>query len=122
MSLAVGIDLGGTNARAALVDVAEGRLAGVEAKSPVEDRRPEAVADLLAALERRVDPRQEACGVGIGIAAMLRGTSGVVRRNVRSSSFHETHWSAAVMMSSATFFAAGYFLIFERARATCASL
>jgi glucokinase len=77
-SLAVGIDLGGTNARAALVDVAEGRLAGVESKLPVEDRRPEAVADMLASLERAVDPRGEACGVGIGIAAMLRGRTGVV--------------------------------------------
>lgn len=78
MTLAIGIDLGGTNARAALVDADRGGFAGVEAKQPVDDRRPEAVADLLAELERAVDPDGQACGVGIGIAGMLRGTSGVV--------------------------------------------
>jgi glucokinase len=76
--IAVGVDLGGTNARAALVDVARGELLGEEARLPLGDRRPEAVAELVAGLVSAVDPKRERSGVGVGIAAMLRGWSGVV--------------------------------------------
>ncbi|HZS40571.1 MAG TPA: ROK family protein [Polyangia bacterium] len=78
MKLAVGVDLGGTNARAALVDVERGAIIGDEAKHPLGDRAPDAVAALLEELARAVDPRGERLGVGVGIAAMLRGWSGVV--------------------------------------------
>ena len=74
---AVGVDLGGTNVRAALVDLAGGGVIITEVKSPVDDHRPEAVADLVAAEVRRVDPTGR-YGVGIGFAGMLRGWSGVV--------------------------------------------
>jgi glucokinase len=78
VNLAVGVDLGGTNARVALVDVERGALVGEEAKQPLVDRAPAAVADLITDLVRAVDPRGERVGVGVGIAAMLRGWTGVV--------------------------------------------
>jgi glucokinase len=78
VKLAVGVDLGGTNARAALVDVERGAVVGEEARHPIVDRGPAAVAALLEELVRAVDPRGQRAGVGVGIAAMLRGFSGVV--------------------------------------------
>jgi glucokinase len=78
MTRAVGVDLGGTNGRAALVDVERGELLEVDAKLPVTDRSPEAVAELVGALVDRVDPKGERAGVGIGFAGMLRGYTGVV--------------------------------------------
>jgi glucokinase len=78
MTLAVGVDLGGTNARVALVDVERGAVVGEEAKQPLVDRAPAAIADLIAGMVRAVDPRGESVGVGVGIAAMLRGWTGVV--------------------------------------------
>ncbi len=77
-ALAVGVDLGGTNGRAALVDVRRGTMVA-EAKLPVgSDHGPEAVAELVQALVEHVDPRGLRRGVGIGFAGMLRGWSGVV--------------------------------------------
>jgi glucokinase len=75
--LAVGVDLGATNARAALVDVDSGKIL-VETKRPWTDHAPETVASLVGAVVREVDPKNERCGVGIGFAGMLRGWSGVV--------------------------------------------
>ena len=77
MSRAVGVDLGGSNCRAGLVDVEAGRIVA-EAKEPVADHRPEAVAALVAALCRRVDPSGSRVGVGVGFAGMLRGVDGFV--------------------------------------------
>jgi glucokinase len=74
----VGVDLGGTNARAALVDVERGQLVGSERKAPVSDKTPERVAELVARLVSEVDPQGERAGVGIGFAGMLRGWTGVV--------------------------------------------
>jgi len=76
--LAVGVDLGGTNVRAALVDVDAGVVVGEERKRPVAERDPEHVAALVTSLVDEVDPQQHRLGVGVGIAAMLRGFSGVV--------------------------------------------
>lgn len=75
---AVGVDLGGTNVRAALVDVERGQLIGSEAKRPVADHTPEKVAALVEEVVRAVDPKGERAGVGVGFAGMLRGFSGVV--------------------------------------------
>ncbi len=74
MSLALGVDLGGTTARAAVVDRASGRVIAVE-KSAWSDRSPEAVVRETAAL---VNHLAGAHGVpvaplGVGFAGMLRG-------------------------------------------------
>src|SRR5882672_6639030 len=78
---AVGVDLGATNARAALIDVEAGKIL-TESKTPWPDtpvgRAPETVARLVGEAVRALDPKNERCGVGIGFAGMLRGWSGVV--------------------------------------------
>ena len=80
MNASVGVDLGGTNCRAALVDLDSGRLLA-EVKEAVVDRTPVAMAALVErlvlALEQG-DPRAREKGVGIGFAGMLRGWTGVV--------------------------------------------
>jgi glucokinase len=78
MTVAVGVDLGGTNVRAALIDTTSGQQLGAEAKAPVDDKRPEAVAALVEQVVRSVDPEERRAGVGVGFAGMLRGWSGVV--------------------------------------------
>jgi glucokinase len=75
---AVGIDLGGTNARGALVDVETGEILGPDTKLPVTSTKPEDVAALVGRVVDAVDPKRERAGVGIGFAGMLRGWSGVV--------------------------------------------
>lgn len=77
--LAVGVDLGATNARAALVDVDAGKvLAETKRPWPSHDVAPAAAAAIVGAVVREVDPKNERAGVGIGFAGMLRGWSGVV--------------------------------------------
>jgi glucokinase len=78
MRLAVGVDLGGTNARAALVDVDQGAIVGDDQRLPVEDRSPEAVADLVLRVVQLADPDNVRLGVGVGFAGMLRAFTGVV--------------------------------------------
>lgn len=78
MARTVGVDLGGTNVRAALVDPATGAIVGGEVKRPVTDKQPEAVAALVADVVRAADPQNERSAVGVGFAAMLRGFTGVV--------------------------------------------
>jgi glucokinase len=78
VTLAVGLDLGGTNLRAALVDVAVGAIVGDEQKAPVADKDPMHVAALVERLVRAVDPENRRIGVGVGFAGMLRGWTGVV--------------------------------------------
>src|SRR5262245_60090844 len=75
--VAVGVDLGGTNVRAALVETERGVIA-MERKRPVVSRDPIALADQLAQMVREVDPESHRCGVGVGFAGMLRGWTGVV--------------------------------------------
>jgi glucokinase len=74
---AVGVDLGATNARAALVEVETGKIL-VETKMPWTDRAPETVAAIVGSVVREIDPKNERAGVGVGFAGMLRGWTGVV--------------------------------------------
>lgn len=78
MRRAVGVDLGGTHARAALVDVETGTVVGADTKAKVLDKQPERVAELVAEVVSKVDPERERVGIGIGFAGMLRGWTGVV--------------------------------------------
>lgn len=77
MSVAVGIDLGGTNARAALVDAETGQILN-ETRSRLSGKEPREVTRLLFDLVRSVDPERSATGIGIGVAAMLRDKHGYV--------------------------------------------
>lgn len=77
MKLAVGIDLGGTNVRAALVDVETGQVQN-ETRSRLTAKEPREIVRLLFDLVRSVDPERAATGIGIGIAAMLRDRGGFV--------------------------------------------
>lgn len=74
MSLALGVDLGGTNARAAVVDRATGRVVAVE-KSSWTDRSPHAVVRETAALVNRLATAHPVpvATLGVGFAGMLRG-------------------------------------------------
>jgi glucokinase len=76
-SLAVGIDLGGTNARAALVDTTTGQIQN-ETRSRLTAKEPREVVRLLFDLVRSVDPERAAKGIGVGVAAMLRDRAGFV--------------------------------------------
>ncbi len=76
----LGIDLGGTFARAAVI-AGDGRLVAV-AKHALDDRRPEAVVEAIAhaveqVLESTPGIQVEACGVGV--AAQLNPANGRVR-------------------------------------------
>jgi glucokinase len=77
---AIGVDLGGTNLRAALVDPGSGAILAEERADIGTDRSPERVADLLERTVKHVTGRADRpiVGIGIGIAAMLRGSTGVV--------------------------------------------
>jgi len=74
---AVGVDLGGTNCRAALVDVETGTVLA-EVKEPVTTKDPDGVAAIVERVVDRVDAAKDRVGVGIGFAGMLRGWTGVV--------------------------------------------
>lgn len=80
--LGIGADLGGTNARAAVVDRTTGRIVAVH-RERLADRTPEAVAAVLgtairaAAVEGGVE--LSAVGtVGVGVAGQCLGATGVV--------------------------------------------
>ena len=78
-ALAIGADLGGTNARAAVVDRATGRILATH-KERLADRSPEAVA-LVVARAIAAAARQagaEVRRVGLGVAGQCRGRTGVV--------------------------------------------
>jgi glucokinase len=75
--LSVGVDLGGTHVRAGLVDLDGSRIL-VEERAKLVDRDPAAIADLIARMVATIDPGGTRRGVGIGVAGMLRGWSGVV--------------------------------------------
>lgn len=76
---AIGLDLGGTNLRAAVVEVGDetARLLKQQRLAIGERRDAKTVAGLTASLVRSLDPAGE-LSVGVGVAGMLRGTSGVV--------------------------------------------
>jgi glucokinase len=82
MPLALGVDLGGTNARAAVVDVDTGEIVAAH-KEPLRDRAPERVVETVrhalaeaasaASLELRA-----AGAIGVGVAGQCLGATGVV--------------------------------------------
>jgi glucokinase len=81
-SLALGVDLGGTNARAAVVDTDTGEIVAAH-KEPLRDRGPSRVVEVVAhavreaAAAARVDPAGSRC-VGVGVAGQCLGATGVV--------------------------------------------
>jgi glucokinase len=80
--LALGVDVGGTNARAAVVDVAAGAIVAVRRELLVE-RGPDAVVRVVAALARgaAVDAGVEPASlgtVGVGVAGQCLGATGIV--------------------------------------------
>ncbi len=81
-ALALGVDLGGTNARAAVVDRDSGEIVASH-KEPLRDRAPETVvATVLHAIAQASSAAgiaPTACGgVGVGVAGQVLGTTGVV--------------------------------------------
>lgn len=79
MGITIGIDLGGTNVRAAVVDAAGGILAAHRAA--LTDRAPQAVAAAVArsaAEALRLAGVSSAAGAAVGVAGMVDRGSGVV--------------------------------------------
>lgn len=81
-ALALGVDLGGTNARAAVVDRDTGEIVASH-KEPLRDRAPEKVAQVvleaIAAAARAARIAPATCGsVGVGVAGQVLGATGVV--------------------------------------------
>lgn len=80
--LGLGVDLGGTNARAAVVDAATGRIVAARKELLIE-RGPEPVARTVAALVRGaaadagVEPASLGT-VGVGVAGQCLGMTGIV--------------------------------------------
>ncbi|MEW6433733.1 MAG: ROK family protein [Myxococcota bacterium] len=72
--LALGVDIGGTTARAAVVERASGRVVA-SAKQSWSDRSPEAVVAEVAKLLAQVAAGHslDGVGVGVGFAGMLHG-------------------------------------------------
>ena len=83
MPRAVGVDLGGTNVRVALIGVPEATDAEPErlgeTRGPVgPDVSPQNVARRIAAMVAELGPGDAEVPVGVGLAGMLRGSTGVV--------------------------------------------
>jgi glucokinase len=82
MPVALGVDLGGTNARAAAVDTDTGEIVAAH-KEPLRDRAPARVVEVVlhalreAAAAAGVDPARSAA-VGVGVAGQCLGATGVV--------------------------------------------
>ncbi|MCC6333823.1 MAG: ROK family protein [Myxococcales bacterium] len=74
MKLTLGVDIGGTNARAAVVERATGRVL-VSAKESWTERQPEKVVAEVARLLAKVMAGRDTgdCPVGVGLAGMLNG-------------------------------------------------
>jgi glucokinase len=80
--LRLGIDLGGTNARAALIDQASGALVA-SCKRQHEERTPIAVAHTVAAAARQAAEQAGVAlaalgGAGVGVAGQCLGSTGMV--------------------------------------------
>ncbi len=80
--LALGVDLGGTNARAAVVDADTGAIVAAH-KEPLQDRAPAAVVAVVReALESAASSAGISPGaagtVGVGVAGQCLGATGVV--------------------------------------------
>jgi glucokinase len=76
MSLAIGLDVGGTTLRAALVD--EAGVVIEHAKRPLQGRSPQAVIDQLAGLVDSLGQSTPALPLGMGFAGLLWVKKGVV--------------------------------------------
>jgi glucokinase len=80
--LALGVDLGGTNARAAVVDRDSGEIVAAH-KEPLRDRTPARVVEVVhhaigeAAAAAGIDPARLP-SVGVGVAGQCLGATGVV--------------------------------------------
>jgi glucokinase len=80
--LAIGVDLGGTNVRAAVVDSDTGEIVSAH-KEPLRDRSPERVVEVVrhallqAAAAAGVSPTSAGL-VGVGVAGQCLGATGVV--------------------------------------------
>ncbi|HET7825143.1 MAG TPA: ROK family protein [Anaeromyxobacter sp.] len=80
--VSLGVDLGGTNARAAVVDTDSGEIVAVH-KEPLRDRAPAAV---VAVIQRAIAEASTAAGlpaapagcVGVGVAGQCLGATGMV--------------------------------------------
>lgn len=80
MGLAFGIDLGGTNARAAVVDTSTGKVVAWH-KQAHRDRSPPAVAESTAGAVRQAAAAAGVplpAAVGAGVAGQVMGSSGLV--------------------------------------------
>jgi glucokinase len=82
MPLALGVDLGGTNARAAVVDVDTGEIVAAH-KEPLHDRAPARVVEvvrhaLMEAAGAASISLTAADGIGVGVAGQCLGATGVV--------------------------------------------
>jgi glucokinase len=80
--LATGVDLGGTNARAAVVDVDTGEIVAAH-KEPLRDRTPSRVVEIVAHAVREATGSAGigagAVGrVGVGVAGQCLGKTGVI--------------------------------------------
>ena len=80
----IGVDLGGTNARAAVVDPVTGAVLAAEKRAHVE-RSPIAVARSVAETVRAAAAQAgvelgalAGVGIGVGVAGQCEGTTGVV--------------------------------------------
>ncbi|MFT3710852.1 MAG: ROK family protein [Archangium sp.] len=98
MSLALGVDLGGTNARVAVVEQSSGKIIAAE-KETWTDRSPSAVVRETAKLINTLAVKHSVAEgpVGVGFAGMLRG--GVVV-NAPNLGWRDVDFGAA--LSSAT--------------------
>src|SRR5512141_1676576 len=79
----IGVDLGGTTLRAALVDTETGKLAGLKETQTVAHDGHEAVMRRMGSLINAVIaesgyPRAEIKGVGIGVPGLLDLEQGIV--------------------------------------------
>lgn len=79
-ALAVGVDLGGTNARAAVVDRDSGEIVAAH-KVPLRDRAPDVVVQVVAHAVREAAGAARLArldSVGVGVAGQCLGATGVV--------------------------------------------
>jgi glucokinase len=82
MALGIGVDLGGTNARAAVVDADSGEIVAAH-KEPLRERAPARVVEVVAHAVREatgaaaIDLRARGV-VGVGVAGQCLGRTGVV--------------------------------------------
>lgn len=70
--VALGVDIGGTNARAAVVERSTGKLLAT-VKEPLVDRTPAGVVAVVRSLVEKVGAGHTVEKVGVGVAGMLRG-------------------------------------------------